>query len=380
VRLQRALGGAWARTKNPNAIAWLENSALAALGFAASDSSNQSSRPLLESHLAITSQCPVGCNGCYQSAEASGEHVPLELLKARVTEIASAGAMTVAFGGGEPILHPELAALGAHAQSLGLSVVLTTSGYGLTQARADALKHFDQVNVSYDGEAMDYSSVRGVDGAGYAERAIARLASLGVHVGVNVVLTQATFPSIRQTLDRARSLGAKEAQLLRYKPTGRARNASYEQKRLSVAQRRAFAETLEQLSTAHYPSFALRIDCALVPFLAASHRVPLDHLQRFGIFGCEAGRYLSHVKATGVETGCSFLAPGEEPPPLAMPCTSCTYATVCRGGCQAVSYGLSGSGGPDPECLRVMQWESEQWESEGSEACNLQVRRMLPTL
>jgi radical SAM protein with 4Fe4S-binding SPASM domain len=373
VRLLRSEGGAWARTKSPNALAWVENASLIALGLEPTTTQNQRKRALLESHLAITTQCPVGCSGCYQSAEASGEHVAFEVLQKRLDEIAAAGAMTVAFGGGEPILHPDVAALGRHAKDLGLSVVLTTSGFGLSQARAESLTVFDQINVSYDGLALDYSAVRGVDGADHAERAIARLAALGVHVGVNVVLTNATFPNLSTTLERARTLGAKEAQLLRYKPIGRARNASYAQKRLTVDQRQNFAHVLEVLSQHHYPHFSIRIDCALVPFLVAGDRVSLEAMQRFGIFGCEAGRHLSHVKASGVETGCSFLAPGEEVMQLEEPCLSCKYAAVCRGGCQAVSYGVSGAGRADPECLRVLAWSAER-----ENACSLQKRHSLP--
>ena len=51
---------------------------------------------------------------------------------------------------------------------------------------------------------------------------IVRIAALGVRVGVNVVLTRESFPRLHETLARARGLGACEAQLLRYKPAGRA--------------------------------------------------------------------------------------------------------------------------------------------------------------
>src|SRR5207302_1775948 len=100
--------------------------------------------------------------------------------------------------------------------------VLTTSGLGLSKARIEKLRAFAQVNVSYDGDGDTYARVRGFDGAEAAERAIERLACAGVRVGVNVVLTRDSFARLSETLVRARSLGASEAQLLRYKPVGRA--------------------------------------------------------------------------------------------------------------------------------------------------------------
>ena len=118
---------------------------------------------------------------------------------------------------------------------------MTTSGLGLGDRKVAQLSHFAQVNVSYDGAAEDYVAVRGFDGAAAAESAIARLAEAGVTVGVNVVLTRATFPRLRDTLARAFAFGAKEAQLLRYKPAGRATNLDY---LAAPAQRRSRSDAL----------------------------------------------------------------------------------------------------------------------------------------
>jgi radical SAM protein with 4Fe4S-binding SPASM domain len=258
--------------------------------------------------------------------------------------------------------------------------VVTTPFPGLSDARLERLRAFEQVNVSYDGAGDTYAQVRGFDGAGAAERAIERLAARGVRVGVNVVLTRESFPGLPETLERARALGACEAQLLRYKPAGRAASLDYLAQRLTPAQGRAFAGTLRSLSQSLCSDgrFRLRIDCALVPFLSTDPEIAGDpgRLARFGIFGCEAGGALAAVTATGHVAPCSFatatrlqgvdLADGhahdEElarwrawvaAPPE--PCASCSLRAVCKGGCKVVTSFVEGTHGPDPECPRVIE-------------------------
>jgi radical SAM protein with 4Fe4S-binding SPASM domain len=200
---------------------------------------------------------------------------------------------------------------------------------------------------------------------------MALLAEAGVPFGVNVVLTRRTFPGLARTVARAEALGAREAQLLRYKPAGRAKSASYLAMRLDPAQVDALLPTLEAI-TAACPSIALRADCALVPLLGAADAALLA---RFGVLGCEAGGHLAAVRVDGALAPCSFgpradvkvrdgfdegggwdgdatlvawrALPEEEP------CRSCPIRRVCRGGCKVVSEHLLGAIGPDPECPRV---------------------------
>lgn len=371
--------GGWASLETEAAIVALDRDGVRALGVDGervwSSAAPRVSMPL-EVHVAVTSKCAAGCEGCYLDARADGEHVPLDVLKARLDAIADAGVFTVAFGGGEPTSRADLDELARHAKARGLRPVLTTSGLGLSPEKVSRLTELAQVNVSYDGAGEAYESVRGFDGAAQAERAIALLTAAGVRVGVNVVLTQATFGSLSTTLDRARSLGASEAQLLRYKPQGRALGLDYLSKRLSLAQRLAFPAELRRLSIAMAPAnFRLRIDCALVPFLSSDPEITgsARSLSRMGVLGCEAGGALAAARVDGKLAPCSFAEPAgsnavdlsrdygsdavlaryrtfADAPPE--PCASCELRTVCKGGCKVVSQ-FEGHFGPDPECPRV---------------------------
>src|SRR5262249_36942611 len=135
----------------------------------------------------------------------------------------------------------------------------------------------------------------------------------GVRVGANVVLTRATFGRLGETIARARTLGAREVQLLRYKPAGRAATLDYLARRLSPAQVDAFGPTLRDLSREHCngDDFHLRIDCALVPFL--SNDSDPAALARFGVLGCEAADKLSALRVDGRTSPCSFAADDADP-------------------------------------------------------------------
>jgi pyrroloquinoline quinone biosynthesis protein E len=339
-------------------------------------------------HLAVTARCGAGCKGCYLDARPDGIEPTRETLELALDAMRDAGVMTVAFGGGEPTTRDDLDRLSDAARARGMTPVLTTSGLGLSDARLEKLRGFSQVNVSYDGAADTYARVRGFDGSSAAERAIERLALAGIAVGVNVVLTRDSFGRLAETLERARRLGAREAQLLRYKPSGRAASLDYYAQRLTRDQARAFGPTLRGLCAALCNGgeggdgeFHVRIDCALVAFLSADEELASDpaRLERFGILGCEAAGALAAVTVDGRVAPCSFapatdlpvaqLASGHsDDPGLARwrawsdapepPCATCTLRSVCRGGCKVVASFVDGRHGPDPECPRVLDFRT----------------------
>jgi radical SAM protein with 4Fe4S-binding SPASM domain len=377
--------GAWVKTETVAALVALDRDGVRALGLdggdvwsAAPAATPKVSAPL-EVHLAVTSRCAAGCEGCYLDARPDGIEPPAATIQRAFDALADAGVFTVAFGGGEPTLRDDLGELARAARARGLAPVVTTSGLGLGKRKLEQLRSFAQVNVSYDGASDAYASVRGFDGADAAESAIASLAALGVVVGVNVVLTRDTFDRTKETIRRAASLGASEVQLLRYKPQGRARALDYLAKRLSPEQACGLGALLRELAAEHEGRVRIRIDCALVPFLSADEEIASrpEELARWGVLGCEAGDKLGATRVDGRVAPCSFTAatelrveelargwrdePGLEPfrayaRTPAEPCASCTLRTVCKGGCKVVSEYAGQGMAADPECPRVRAW------------------------
>jgi pyrroloquinoline quinone biosynthesis protein E len=395
--------GAWVRLDDATLVAVDERLA-ARLGVAhgGPDGTQVAIAPRpLELHVAVTSRCPAPCTGCYLDARPDGHEPTFDELARRLEEARAAGVSTVAFGGGEPLTRGDLGRLAALARGLGLVPVMTTSGFGLTEERAQELEAFAQVNVSHDGVDGAYEAVRGFDAAAHAERAIAMLAAAGVPVGANVVLTASSFESLARTAARVAELGATEIQLLRYKPAGRADDPGYASRRLTPAQVRALWPTIAALvqAVAHARRLRVRIDCAMVPLLSESLLDAVPDAPRalasLGVFGCEAARHLGALRATGEPAACSFFSlarsaplplrrepvsarPSAAAPALDLgrtwdedgglvalrayhasppePCRSCALFSVCRGGCQVVSRHAFGAFAPDPECPRVARW------------------------
>ncbi|HEY3816044.1 MAG TPA: radical SAM protein [Polyangiaceae bacterium] len=377
--------GAWVKLESQPAVVALDRDGVRALGLdggAVWLDGAPVSAPI-EVHMAVTARCGAGCEGCYLDARPDGIEPPREVLLEELDALRDAGVFTVAFGGGEPTTRDDLDTLADAARTRGITPVLTTSGLGLTEARLEKLRGFAQVNVSYDGASETYARVRGFDGAGAAERAIERIARAGMRVGVNVVLTRESFPRVHETLARARELGACEAQLLRYKPAGRAASLDYLARRLTLDQARALGPTLRELShtLCAEGDFHVRIDCALVAFLSADADLASDpaRLTRFGVFGCEAGGALAAFTVDGRVSPCSFASATElraidladhggdaalarwrdyvgSP---AEPCASCSLRSVCKGGCKVVAAHVDGAHGPDPECPRVVAFRQE---------------------
>ena len=322
-----------------------------------------------EAHVALTERCPAGCRGCYADATPEGHEPALADILERLDRLAELGAFSVAFGGGEASLRDDLDVIVAHAQSRGLTPTLTTSGLGVTPHRVEKLRGLAQVNVSWDGPGEVYESVRGYAGASHAERAVAVLQDAGIPVGINTVLTRRSFVALDAIAEGVDRMGALELQLLRFKPSGRGR-LDYLAQRLTSQQRDAFPDALRAISERH--DFALRIDCALVPFLA--HAVSVDALRSFAVMGCEPGRSLMTVDAHGAVSPCSFWSTGPREPldarswdddawltrfresfvALPEPCASCPARNICRGGCRIVAGHVGGDPWqPDPECPRV---------------------------
>jgi radical SAM protein with 4Fe4S-binding SPASM domain len=376
MRVRHEPWGAWVKLERTPALVAIDHAGVRALGLAPPDQSPSGPSRPVEVHVAVTSRCGAGCEGCYLDARPDGIEPPREELRATFAALARAGVFTVAFGGGEPTLRDDLAELADDARAQGLTPVVTTSGIGLGERKIRHLTRFSQVNVSYDGTGEDYASVRGFDASAAAESAIARLVAAGVLVGVNVVLTRATFDRTLDTLRRAIALGAREAQLLRYKPAGRARQLDYLARRLAPEQARSLGPLLRRLQN-ELPDLRVRIDCALVPFLSADPDLASrpDELARWGVFGCEAGAALAATRVDGRVLPCSFASAASihardvatagwsndarlaafrgfpEAPPE--PCASCSLRSVCRGGCKVVAEHATGAMGPDPECPRV---------------------------
>jgi radical SAM protein with 4Fe4S-binding SPASM domain len=380
VRVRYEDFGAIVEIEDPPALLWVDRALAREIGGVEAE---RWARPRghlsapTEVHLMTTNRCHAGCPGCYAGSVPDADDVSTEALRGVLEELAAFGVFHVAMGGGESMLRADLFELASYARSVGLVPNLTTSGVGMTAERAARCGVFGQVNVSLDGVGETYRASRGYDGAEVALRALRMLVEAQVPCGINYVLSRPTWDGLEETAAHVAALGANEIEVLRFKPAGRGR-AVYEDFRLTPEQGASLFERLERLGRRHR-GLAIKVDCSLVPLVCAANP-PLERLEQFAVFGCEAGNALAAVRANLDATPCSFiearvggvrdLVDGwEQSPELGRwrshfegpgePCASCPYRTVCKGGCRVVSGHVAGDPfAPDPECPRVIAYRT----------------------
>jgi MoaA/NifB/PqqE/SkfB family radical SAM enzyme len=90
--------------------------------------------------MAITAKCNLGCKGCNypNNGFMGGVTLPLNLILQALDDAHAAGVSTARFFGGEPLLHPHLPEMIAHAKQLGFDVYVTSNGT-LLKSRIDKL-------------------------------------------------------------------------------------------------------------------------------------------------------------------------------------------------------------------------------------------------
>ena len=335
--------------------------------------SDQLSAPVT-AHLAITNRCPMGCRTCYnRSGEEMLDELSTEELKKVLDELARMQVFTVAFGGGEPLAHPDIFELARYTRTLGMPPTMTTNGFYINYRTAWQARVFSHVHVSIDGVGDVYRAVRGVDGFSHAKRAIKLLRRCGVSVGVNVVVCRANYDYLEELVQFIVEQGVDDIIFLRLKPGGRAREF-YLNQRLTLVQRIGLFTRLERFSREY--GIQCHVDCAMMPFIYY-HEPQEEILRKYCGEGCVAAQEIIEINSSGTVRACSFArTPACEAGDLrndwnsseelrkyrtwdqtaSEPCASCRYLALCRGGCRALAEAVTGDFfAPDPECPFVLE-------------------------
>lgn len=321
----------------------------------------------VEMEITVTLRCNLNCPCCYTGAGSDGTDVPLADVTAALRAAAEMNVFHVAFGGGEPLLHPDLLDMAAQARRLNLVPALTTNGLLVTGEWAERARSlFARVNVSADvgGAARDGS----VD-LQTALEAVALLGDAGVTSGVNYIVTREGFADIARVFREAAAAGADSVLILRPKPDGRG-GRIYRRLHPTVQQQQELLPVVLELSERYGIPFHL--DCAWAPLMLTAG-IAGENLHLLGARGCIAGELLVTVDEAGLIHPCSHLPhaggavrdlpgrwnhaeqvfPGFSDRRTISPagaCGSCGVLSLCGGGCPAVTVRHGGSADdPDPD-------------------------------
>jgi MoaA/NifB/PqqE/SkfB family radical SAM enzyme len=111
--------------------------------------------PIL-AHIIPIRRCNLSCTYCNEYDDFS-KPVPVDVMKARIDDLARLATSIVTFSGGEPLLHPELDDLIAYVRKHPILAGLITNGYLLTADRIKRLNRagLDHLQISIDNVMPD---------------------------------------------------------------------------------------------------------------------------------------------------------------------------------------------------------------------------------
>lgn len=166
----------------------------------------------------LTYRCPLHCVFCYNPVDFA--HTPDELSTddwLRVLrEARAAGSVQCGFSGGEPLLRDDLEVLVAEAHRLGFYTNLLTSGIGLTEVRAAALKAagLDHIQLSFQDSTRELNDFLSHTRTFDLKRKVAAIIKAnGWPMVMNCVIHRLNIDYIEQIIDLAVELDAEYLEL-----------------------------------------------------------------------------------------------------------------------------------------------------------------------
>jgi MoaA/NifB/PqqE/SkfB family radical SAM enzyme len=239
----------------------------------------------------ITYACPLRCAYCYSESGLRPSRQPPTADMLRIADaLVRLGPRVVHISGGEPAIVSGLVEVGERLARGGVAVVLTTSGFGLSEEKAQGIaRWFHSVHVSVDGpDAATHDRLRGR--AGSFDAAIEALERFGelsrerqregqprVRFGTDCVVVRSNFDLIPRMV-RELSPRFDEMEFMIFNgvvPQGLASRESYESELLDGLQTRrlndeAFERELQQLVSNRVRVFTRdNVDLQMHPELVA---------------------------------------------------------------------------------------------------------------
>jgi MoaA/NifB/PqqE/SkfB family radical SAM enzyme len=176
--------------------------------------------------VALLNACDLQCAYCYAPKQKA--ILSRQVVERWLVELSEAGCLGIGFGGGEPTLHPDFAAICQFAERhTDMAVTFTTHGHRLNQRLLDQLNgsvHF--IRVSMDGVGSTYEALRGKPFESLITN-IRRARAISA-VGLNVVVNDYTVTQLDEISKLATELDVTELLLLPQQPTATVAAASDE--------------------------------------------------------------------------------------------------------------------------------------------------------
>lgn len=166
----------------------------------------------------LTYRCPLHCVFCYNPTDFAQQDSELstdEWLRV-LQQGRELGAVQCGFSGGEPLLRDDLEILVAEAHRLGFYTNVLTSGVGLTEARAAALKNagLDHIQLSFQDSTREVNDfLSHTKTFALKQRVGQMLKAQGWPMVMNVVIHRLNIDHVDRIIAMADALGAEYLEL-----------------------------------------------------------------------------------------------------------------------------------------------------------------------
>jgi len=331
----------------------------------------------------LTPRCNLACSKCYASDYVRyTERLSTSEFRLLLGELREARVFCVVFLGGEPLTASDFFAISRHSIDIGMYTSLSTNGILLTKRNVDRMKNIgiERVQVSMDGATRE--TVEYFKGAGTYEPTldgIRRATARGLHVHVGYVLTSKNCGELEQFLDLIVSLGVQSCHFMSLMPFGKAK-ATFDYWELAPGAWKATIDRLAMLQRQYAGKIEIQFERKF-EFEDKLLQVPRSKISELDLFtmSCEAGRYEATVMPNGDVVPCVFFADDSEwiggnvrkqsfqeiwdnskpfnyfrqisSGDIVGKCAKCKAAHLCRGGCRAIAYHMTGNfRGVDTRC------------------------------
>ncbi len=328
----------------------------------------------------ITARCNLRCRHCVVGA---GDALDGELTTARclklAEEMASFGVESIAFSGGEPLIHPDFKKIAARVHELGMEVQVATNGTLVDMDLARWLHEIGAgVQVSLDGSRPEIHDFMR-PGSNAFERTIKGIETLvaaGNRVTIGTVLTSRNLEDIPEILELAIRLGAVGFRLIPFVPKGRGQL----HRDLEVPPERVKDITLYLRDRREH----LDIGIAEMEFEEFLDTMPCqDPVDWNRPLGCGGAVSYGTITPTGEVLPCHFFEGVRADTVVdssfdevwqrsrflnyfrslsisdlhGSRCRSCSYLSECGGSCRAANFAKGDLFGNNPQCWISMEGE-----------------------
>ena len=315
---------------------------------------------------AINNSCNFACRHCYSRNDTHDE-LSSEVLFTCLEKVAKAGVLSINFGGGEPLLHPQLLEIAAFASSLGLRVSMNSNGWLIDGQMALTLKKagFSKVGISIDSHLPEvHDGFRGVPGShARAAAALGHLHAAGISTSISTVICRINNDTIEELVTFALAHRAGQLNFHNFKCSG-----------LGLANKDELDLSPEEWKVFYRGALAAKerekvldvsLDDPIIALLGARDTASM-------VKGSVCGKLSLNIKSNGDITPCGFipvvigniarddlrqvwrdsdvLEKMRHKKPTGK-CSGCSKYEDCLGGCTARALALTGDmNSPDPHC------------------------------